>query len=219
MNERDWEPEQGPGPLCCIVGAGERTGDVLSPADGDLIIAADGGYDWLSDMGVTPHLLVGDFDSLSEIPAGTHVVCLPREKNDTDTMAAVRLAMERGYRRFRLYGGTGGRFDHTLANLQLLTWLARRGCENRLCAPGWMAAAIDGGALSFPAGAEGTVSVFCQGERAEGVCLEGLKYPLSGAVLTCEFSLGVSNEFTGQPSRIAVEKGTLLVVWQRGRGA
>jgi thiamine pyrophosphokinase len=207
--------EQGQGPICYIVGAGERTGDILLPAGGDLVIAADGGYDWLRDMGVIPDLLIGDFDSLTHSPLGLNVVTLPKEKNDTDTMAAVRLGLEGGYRRFAIYGGTGGRVDHTLANLQILTWLARRDCENRLYAPNWMAAAVTDGTISFPASAAGTISVFCQGDLAEGVCLEGLKYKLSDAVLTFEFALGISNEFTGQPSRIKVGKGTLLVVWDR----
>ncbi len=205
------------GPICYIVGAGERTEDHLSPAAGDLVIAADGGYHWLRDMGIMPDLLVGDFDSLAQPPAGPKVVRLPREKDDTDTMAAVRLAREQGYENFYIYGGTGGRFDHTLANIQLLTWLAHRGCENRLYAHDWVAAAVTDGSLSFPASAAGNISVFCQGDRAEGVCLEGLKYPLSDAVLTCEFALGVSNEFMGQPSQIAVKKGTLLVVCERQR--
>lgn len=202
-------------PMCYIVGAGERTEDIIAPSTGDLVIAADGGLAWLAYLGVAPDLLVGDFDSLGETPTGPAVVRLPTEKDDTDTMAAVRLAVERGYRRFRIYGGTGGRFDHTLANLQILTWLARRRCENALCGPGWMAGAVSGGELCIEAREHGMVSVFCQGDAAYGVTLEGLKYPLNGANLTCDFPLGVSNEFTGAPVRVAVEKGTLLVVWER----
>lgn len=215
MRQATGEKERGLGPVCYIVGAGDRTEDILCPAADDLVIAADGGYCWLKDMGIQPHLLVGDFDSLPRHPDGPDIVSLPREKNDTDTMAAVRLAMERGYRRFRLYGGTGGRFDHTMANVQLLTWLARRGCENRLIARGWVAAAVTDSALEFPSGAEGMVSVFCQGDRAEGVSIEGLKYPLTDTILTCEFALGVSNEFTGEASRISVKEGTLLIIWER----
>lgn len=202
-------------PCCSIIGAGERTRDVIALAPGDLLIAADGGYTWLRDLGLTPDVLVGDFDSLGEVPDFAGVVRLPKEKDDTDTMAAVRLAMERGYRNFRLYGGTGGRFDHTLANLQILTWLARRQCGNTLYGPAWMACAVTDGELRFPAGQAGMVSVFCQGDAATGVNLEGLKYPLVDATLTCDFAVGVSNEFTGAPGRVSVGQGTLLVVWER----
>lgn len=201
--------------FCYIVGAGERTLDVISPAPGDLLIAADGGYTWLKELGIEPDVLVGDFDSLAEVPALPGVVRLPKEKDDTDTMFAVRLAMERGYHNFRIYGGAGGRFDHTLANLQILSWLARRGCGNTMYGPTWMASAITDGELHFPSGKTGMVSVFCQGDEATGVYLEGLKYPLTNAILTCDYPLGVSNEFTDGPSRVTVEKGTLLVVWQR----
>lgn len=201
--------------LCHIFGAGERTGDVPTLALDDLLIAADGGYAWLRDLALTPQVLVGDFDSLGHVPDLPNVVRLPKEKNDTDTMFAVRLAYERGYRRFCLYGCTGGRFDHTLANLQILTWLARRGCENTLYGPNWLASAVTDGSLDFPGERQGMLSVFCQGEVATGVRLEGLKYPLADATLTSEFALGVSNEFTGVPGRVSVEQGTLLVVWQR----
>ena len=77
----------------------------------------------------------------------------------------------------------------------------------------WTAAAITNGSLAFSADHRGTISVFCQGDRAEGVTLEGLKYPLKDAVLTCDFPLGVSNSFTGAESRVTVGKGTLLVIW------
>lgn len=201
--------------FCYIVGAGERTNDVISTASGDLLIAADGGYTWLKELGLEPDVLVGDFDSLAEVPALSGVVRLPKEKDDTDTMFAVRLAMERGYHNFRIYGGAGGRFDHTLANLQILSWLARRGCGNTMYGTTWMASAITDGELCFPPEQTGMVSVFCQGDEAAGVYLEGLKYPLTNATLTCDYPLGVSNEFTGGPSRVTVGKGTLLVVWER----
>ena len=200
---------------CILVGAGERTEDVFSPGPEDLVIAADGGYGWLAEQGVEAGLVVGDFDSLSAPPRHPNVVRLPVEKDDTDTMAALRMGMERGYRHFRIYGGTGGRFDHTLANLQILAWLSRQGCQGRLYAKDWIASAVTDGALSFGPERRGTISVFSQSDRSEGVYLEGLKYPLTDATLTNDFALGVSNEFTGRPARVSVARGTLLVVWER----
>lgn len=91
---------------CYIIGAGERINILPAPEQGDLLIAADGGYAWLKEKGLEPDLVVGDFDSMAE-PAGVaHLVRLPKEKDDTDTMAAVRLGQERGYRRFHIFGGT-----------------------------------------------------------------------------------------------------------------
>ena len=200
---------------CYIVGAGERIKILPVPEQGDLLIAADGGYAWLKDKGLEPDLGVGDFDSMAE-PAGVApLVRLPRMKDDTDTMAAVRLGQDRGYRQFHIFGGTGGRFDHTLANLQLLAWLSRRGEQGWLYGPDWTATAITAGALEFGPENRGMISVFAHSDRARGVTIEGLKYSLAGAELDNGFSLGVSNEFTGVPSRVSVEEGTLLVVWER----
>ena len=199
---------------CYIVGAGERTIALPAPEQGDLLIAADGGYAWLKERGLKPDLVVGDFDSMAE-PAGVaHLVRLPKEKDETDTMAAVRLGRARGYRRFHIFGGTGGRFDHTLANLQLLAWLSRRGEEGRLYGPDWTAAAITGGTLEFGPEHRGMISVFAHSDTVQGVTIEGLKYSLSGAELDNGFSLGVSNEFTGVPARVSVKEGTLLIVWE-----
>ena len=200
---------------CYVVGAGEFCPRGLTPGPGDLVIAADGGFAALEGLGRSPDLVVGDFDSLGHRPDHPHVVALPVEKDDTDMHSAIRLGWERGYRAFRLYGGTGGRIDHTLANLQCLTWLSRRGCRGELYGENWTAAAVTDGALTFDASHRGYVSVFCQGDRAEGVTLRGLKYPLDSAALTPDVTLGVSNEFTGAESSIAVRTGTLLVVWYR----
>ena len=199
---------------CYIVGAGERAIALPAPEQGDLLIAADGGYAWLKERGLKPDLVVGDFDSMAE-PAGVaHLVRLPKEKDETDTMAAVRLGRARGYRRSHIFGGTGGRFDHTLANLQLLAWLSRRGEEGRLYGPDWTAAAITGGTLEFGPEHRGMISVFAHSDTVRGVTIEGLKYSLSGAELDNGFSLGVSNEFTGVPARVSVKEGTLLIVWE-----
>lgn len=138
--------------VCFIVGAGVIDPALrLSPAPGDLLIAADGGLPAVERMGLVPHLVVGDFDSLGHTPTHPNTIVLPTEKDNTDMAAAVKLGLERGYRRFALYGGTGGRLAHTLANLQLLDGLARRGCQGFLVGEGTVATALCNGTLTFPA--------------------------------------------------------------------
>ncbi|MCL2030840.1 MAG: thiamine diphosphokinase, partial [Oscillospiraceae bacterium] len=105
---------------CIIVGAGPLYGPVPAPAAGDFVIAADGGYSHLRRLGIRPDLVIGDFDSLPEKPEHPHRVELAREKDDTDMLQAVKYGLERGFRLFQLYGGTGGRVGPTLANLQRL---------------------------------------------------------------------------------------------------
>lgn len=202
--------------ICCIVGAMEP-GAVILPA-GALVIAADGGLAHLERRGIAPDLIVGDFDSLGRVPEGPNVIRRPVEKDDTDMLLAVKAGLERGCRRFLLYGGLGGRLDHAYANLQTLAWLAERGCRGWLLGGGMAAAVIQNGCLSFSPGRRGTVSVFCPGGTARGVDLRGLYYPLEDAVLTSGFPLGVSNRFTGDPASVSVREGQLLVLWEQAEG-
>lgn len=117
-----------PKPICFIFGAGEHFGPPPVPAPGDLVVAADGGFAYLEQYGLAPDLVVGDFDSLpKKPPSGVQTVVLPKEKDDTDMAAALREGWRWGYRVFHIYGGTGGRLDHTLANIQCVADLAQRG--------------------------------------------------------------------------------------------
>ena len=115
---------------CYIFGAGDFDGLEERPGAEDYVIAADGGYTTCRRAGVEPQLLLGDFDSLAEVPALPHVERVPVEKDDTDMMLAIKRGLERGETLFHLYGGMGGqRTDHTVANLQALLYLADHGLD------------------------------------------------------------------------------------------
>ena len=193
-------------------------GPIPPPEKNDLLIAADGGLDHLTRQGLVPHLIVGDFDSLGRVPEGDNILLHPVEKDDTDTMLAVKTGLERGYKTFLLYGCLGGRLDHAYANLQTLLYLARRGAAGFLLGDGMAAAVILNGALTFSPDCKGTLSVFCPDGEARGVTLSGLHYPLRDAVLTSDFPLGVSNQFTGKTASVAVREGALLVMWEHTGG-
>ena len=183
----------------------------------DFVIAADGGLTHTQALGITPHGILGDFDSLGFVPQGSNV--FPVEKDDTDAMLAVRKGLELGYREFLLYGSLDGpRLDHTVANFQTLQFLVDRGAYGYLVGREYLVTVVKNGKLSFPAGCTGTVSVFCMGPDAHGVTLRGLYYPLENGTLTAGFPLGVSNHFTGEAAEIAVEQGSLLVLWDRKNG-
>ena len=195
-------------------------GGCFAPKEGDYVIAADGGLRYLEEAGAEPDMIVGDFDTLGYEPDHGNVVLLQREKDWTDTFVAMEKGAELGYRQFVFYGCLGGRLEHTVANLQHLTWLSQRGMG------GWMtdgrvwATAVSGdgaksGCLTLPARDRGMVSVFCMGDAAEGVTLSGLKYCLQDAELSGSFPLGVSNEFVGERAEISVKKGTLLVITEK----
>lgn len=201
---------------CYIAGAGENYGLDIRPEAGDFVIAVDAGYRFLEEKGIGIDLAIGDFDTLRYIPRHPNVTVLEAEKDDTDMRAAVREGLQAGYERFCIYCGTGGRLDHTLANLQLLADVSGRGKSGFLFDRDCVITAVTDAALQFPGGLSGYVSVFSHTERSEGVCLEGLKYRLRDAVLTNNYPLGISNEFTCAESRISVRKGTLLVFFPRG---
>ena len=126
---------------CIIVSAGDFQPVDLNRTDGDFLIACDAGFSYLENMGILPDLIVGDFDSLYEIGPQYEemleeirkqnpesVLQLDVHKDDTDTMKAVRIGLEKGYRRFYLYGALGGkRLDHTLANMQTLLFIKHHG--------------------------------------------------------------------------------------------
>lgn len=196
---------------CFIFGAGPFYGLVEAPRPGDRILAADGGYRHCLAAGLEPDLLLGDFDSLDHLPPHLESKKYPVEKDDTDTMLAIKLGLELGHRRFHLYGGTGGRMDHTLANLQALAYLAQAGARGELYGEGCVFTAIQNGGLTLPARPIGIFSVFCLGPEARGVSIRGGQYPLTQAPLSPFFPLGVSNHFQGEPVEITVEEGCLLI--------
>lgn len=201
--------------ICNIVGAAPLDGRLPQLREGDFLIAADAGYAALTAAGLTPDLVMGDFDSLGHVPAGENVLTHSPIKDDTDLILAIRWALARGWRRFEIYGALGGRrLDQTLASLQTLRFLAAHNARGALHGDGWSAALLQNGALRFPADASGWLSLFASGGPARGVTLRNLKYTLTDAEITCDYPIGVSNEFTGKEARIEVKEGALLVLWQ-----
>ena len=202
---------------CFILCAAGFDGFLDPPGKGDYVIAADGGYAHCRAMGLRPDEVLGDFDSLTYIPQDAAV--FPVEKDDTDSMLAVRRGLELGYRRFLLYGSLDGtRLDHTVANFQTLQFLADHGGEGYLVGRDYIVTVLKAGTLRFPAESTGILSVFCMGADARGVTLRGLKYPLENATLTAGFPLGVSNRFTGRSASVSLREGSLLLMWDRKNG-
>ena len=202
---------------CLVFCAGGFEGLVEPIRSGDYILAADGGLRHLERLSLAPNAILGDFDSLGYIPECGEV--FPVEKDDTDSMLAVRKGLELGFERFLLYGSLDGpRLDHTIANFQTLQFLADRGVEGWLIGNTYLATVIKNGKLQFDADAQGIFSVFCLGTDAQGVTIQGAKYTLENGTLSAGFPLGVSNHFTGEPVQITVENGSLLVLYDRKNG-
>jgi thiamine pyrophosphokinase len=226
-----------------IYGAGEYKKTPFFPENG-FIIAADGGFEILKNNGIIPGLLIGDFDSLEYVPDNdrkTEVIKLPKMKDITDIGAAIAEAKRRGFSRFHIFGGTGGRLDHTLGNIAILADISKNGGEAFLWGDDFVITAITNREFLVPEAAESllfdsnalsensaqtenknaprsrenrTVSVFAWGGDAFGVTLKGFLYPLSEATLTPFFPLGISNEICEKDAAISVRSGTLVVLIQ-----
>ena len=200
---------------CVIVGAGEVRCRICV-REGDLLIAADGGYDHLLRASLTPDILIGDFDSIAELPhlQNVEIIRHPAEKDETDMYLAYRIGFERGCDEFYIYGGIGGREDHTFANYCLLLDAKNDKKQVYLVSDRYKIFVIKDEKISLEPNGEKTVSVFAFGSDAHGVTLRGLKYEAEGITLSHSFPLGVSNSFKKGTARaeISVENGALLVM-------
>lgn len=197
---------------CIIVGASPND-NKIEVLENSFVIAADGGYAQLIDQGIEADLVVGDFDSLGCVPQHKYVIRHPSEKDDTDMMLAARMGLERGFKKFMIYGGLGGRWDHSYANVQLLCFLAIHGAQGILVEKENRMSAIYNDSMSFNETYRGIISVFAASTSAKGVDLKGLKYELNNATLSNCVPLGTSNEFIGKPATISVDEGILVIMW------
>lgn len=209
---------------CILVCAGDLEISDIPVREDDLVIAVDGGYMYCGIFEIEPDIVIGDFDSLEEkyvrqieetYASGTgrkRMVRLNPEKDDTDTLAALKLGLAEGYREFHLYGAMGGRLEHTIANLQCLLYLKEHGAAAYIWDGSMMMTLIKDESISFRQEMEGVLSVFAVGGQAEGVSEKGLKYTLTDAVIKEDFPIGISNEFIGEKAEISVRQGRLLVI-------
>lgn len=182
----------------------------------DYIICTDGGYDIALQQGISPDLLLGDFDSIqNELPENIEIKRFKPEKDYTDLDLAMKTSVDLGFSNLEIIGGMGGRLDHTVANLQLLSHYDKYFNELIM---------LDGKNKCFIASSQKTkqfiipqekdsyLSLFSLSEQCTGISIQGAKYPLHNHTLTRNFPLGVSNEFTEKNTVISIKDGTLLIV-------
>ncbi len=200
----------------CVIVGGAGIGD-YSPVrqalrDGDFLVYCDSGLRHREGLGADPDLIVGDFDSHEDPHLPVETIVLPREKDDTDTVYAVKEAIRRGYTEFLLVGAAGGRLDHTLGNVSILLYLDSLGLKGRLM--------DDHGEMEIvsrePVHISGEWSYFSLlniSGCARDVTVTGARYPLHGAEITCDYAYGVSNEvLPGQEAVVTVGEGRLLLI-------
>ncbi|MCI6712023.1 MAG: thiamine diphosphokinase [Anaerovoracaceae bacterium] len=199
--------------FCLIISGAPECYFPVSFTKADFVIACDAGYIHAQRADIVPDVIIGDFDSyLGDLPGGVEIIRTKPEKDDTDTMMALKLAIRRGYRRIMLVGALGGRIDHMLANISLIAFAATKGADLQIVDGHHQIFAVRDGKRRVPRSSWRNLSVFAFDTECTGVTLRGVKYPLEGAVLTNTFALGVSNEFAEDIAEISVESGILIVV-------
>lgn len=198
--------------ICYLVGAGEFH-ENISLGNDDLLIAVDAGFDSLIEAGYTPDVLVGDLDSIkSEVPSNVRVFKYPPQKDETDMFLAYRLGARCDYTDFVILGGTGGRLDHTYANLSLLLHAKEQGHNITMMDDNGIIICIKNEGVRLAGNPGSYLSVFAISGPAVGVTIKGAKYEVDNITLAPDFPLGVSNEFLDEEAQISVEDGALIII-------
>lgn len=180
----------------------------------DVIVCADSGMEYARRCGVTPSIVLGDFDSYTGIlPKDTEIIRLPSEKDDTDTMFAVRLGLERGVREFLIAGGIGGRLDHTLGAVQTLNFLVSHGAQ-AVMSDGRQSIEVLDAPFTKEYVPDGTkyFSLLAMTPKVTGITMQGFQYSLTDETITYDFPLGVSNEISASTAVLSVQSGRVAVV-------
>lgn len=201
---------------CVIIGGGDCSASFLKEnidVENDCIICADSGYDYAVSADITPNLLIGDFDSISAVPKGLNIITLPVEKDVTDCVAAFDEGVKKGFKTFVIFGGTGGRFEHTLANISLMANASRQGLSFEILDEKHIFRSITDSSIKIERKENQQISVFAYGGRAFGVTESGFHYPLWDYTLDpFDGALGTSNDIIEDFGEISVKSGTLIIV-------
>ena len=189
--------------------------DIIKPHinSEDFIICADAGLRHAKALNITPNLIIGDFDSMDEFcMPGVETIRLPSCKDDTDSMAAVREGLKRGYKQFAFFGVLGGRLDHMLANIFLLEFLRQNGASGVIYGDNETVFLIKNENFTLQKNDYSSFSLISLSENSTGVCIKGAQYELDNAVIDYGHQYGVCNEFSDDTVCISVENGTLLII-------
>lgn len=181
----------------------------------DYFIFCDSGLKHQEKLGVTPNLIIGDFDSYEKPQVKIETIVLPCEKDDTDTVFAVKEAVNRGFDDFLLIGAVGGRLDHTLCNVSILLKLYSIG-KTAVIIDDYSDMQIVGRKTAFVDDSYAFFSLVNITGNAKGITVRNAKYPLKNAEITCDYQYGVSNEpLKGKITEITVKDGELLLIKDR----
>ena len=181
----------------------------------DYIVFCDSGLRHLEPLQVKPSLIVGDFDSHDNPHLDVETIVLPCEKDDTDTVFAVKEAIKRGFDDFLLIGVVGARLDHTLGNVSILLYLDSIGKKGTII-DDYSEMEIVSKEPAYIEDSYAFFSLLNVSGTAKGITIENAKYLLNNAEITCEYQYGVSNEvLPGKTAKVSILEGKLLLIKDR----
>ena len=181
----------------------------------DYIVFCDSGLRHLEPLQVKPSLIVGDFDSHDNPHLDVETIVLPCEKDDTDTVFAVKEAIKRGFDDFLLIGVVGARLDHTLGNVSILLYLDSIG-KKGIVIDDYSEMEIVSNEPAYIEDSYAFFSLLNVSGTAKGITIENAKYLLNNAEITCEYQYGVSNEvIPGKTAKVSILEGKLLLIKDR----
>ena len=200
---------------CIIMGSAkinnyDKIREYLNPDD--FFIFCDGGLKHCEALGFTPNLIVGDFDSHNNPNLPIETIVLPCEKDDTDTVYAVKEAVSRGFSEFLLIGVIGERFDHSLGNISILLMLDSLSKTAKII-DDYSEIELVSKQPVYISDSFSYFSLLNITGKADGICIENAKYNLTNGTITCEYQYGVSNEvLPGKVAKVTVNDGQLLLI-------
>lgn len=178
----------------------------------DFMVYCDSGLKHMETLQAKPNLIVGDFDSHENPHLNVETIVLPCEKDDTDTVFAVKEAVKRGFDDFLLIGVVGARLDHTLGNVSILLYLHSLGKKAVILDDYSEMEIVSEQPVSIP-DSYAYFSLLNIFGCAKGITIQGAKYPLENGEITCEYQYGISNEILQrQTAIVSVSKGKLLLI-------
>ncbi len=198
---------------CYIFGSVETNNPNIQFDSSDLVIAADKGLLSTQKFNISPDYIIGDFDSLEYIPTGDNVVIHPKKKDDTDLILAVKTGLNKGFRRFEIYGCLGGeRLDHTIATIQTAAFIDENNAIGVLHTNDTSITLLNNNSIYFSGKNEGYVSIFSYSETSV-ISTEGLLYSVTKKEIKQNYPLGVSNEFKDNTASVTCHSGKAIVTW------
>ncbi len=179
----------------------------------DYIIAADSGYDHLKKMDIVPDIVIGDLDSVKDKETIENLIKLDTVKDETDTEAAVNIAIEKGFDEVLILAGLGTRFDHSVANVFLLKYLASKNIKAKILDENNEIYYFSGEIRL--SGNIGEYLSIIPISDISGIETSGLLYALSDDTLKTGYSRGVSNVFKEMVCKISAKSGEGFIIKSR----